>query len=71
MYYEQHRTLQQEYNEKKYEKSGLKNPLYDESVLNYRAKYEEQCREMRSLEGQMETRNEEVGIKIREKDRKI
>lgn len=40
MYHEQHRSLQKSFNDKNYEEAGLKNPLFDEKVLDYRTKYE-------------------------------
>jgi hypothetical protein len=41
MYYEQHKNLQQAFNDKHYEAAGLKSPLFDERVLDYRRKHEE------------------------------
>eukprot|EP00349_Pseudokeronopsis_sp_Brazil_P011897 CAMPEP_0202980152 /NCGR_PEP_ID=MMETSP1396-20130829/86127_1 /ASSEMBLY_ACC=CAM_ASM_000872 /TAXON_ID= /ORGANISM="Pseudokeronopsis sp., Strain Brazil" /LENGTH=51 /DNA_ID=CAMNT_0049719941 /DNA_START=682 /DNA_END=837 /DNA_ORIENTATION=- len=50
MYYEQHRNLQQNFNEKSYEAQGLKNPLFDDKVLDYRAKYDDACAKIQALE---------------------
>ena len=71
MYYDQHRSIQKSYNDKNYEAQGLKNPLYDEKVLDYRAKYEHQTERLTNIEQDLINLNEDYLGMIETKDFRI
>jgi hypothetical protein len=49
----------------------LKNPLFDEKVLDYRRKYEEACGKMQELENQLLEANEKFIIQNEDKQKRV
>jgi len=60
MYYEQHKTLQEAFNEKKYNEHLPQSTLFDKEVLDYRAKYNEVLVKYQEIESQLIEATEKI-----------